>query len=60
MLKDGYTWPGVVLAHILSIPAVNLLPIPLWQPAAGARSAARLSDLPVRFQPNLWLHKRAC
>ena len=32
IVKDALMWPGAVLAEVLKIPAVNILPIPLFQP----------------------------
>ena len=33
IIRDGSAWPGAVLQRILSIPAVTVLPFPMFQPA---------------------------
>lgn len=33
VIRDGSAWTGAVLQHILGVPAVIVLPFPLFQPA---------------------------
>ena len=33
VLRDASAWTGTVLQHILDVPAVTVLPFPMFQPA---------------------------